>query len=167
MTLDTREDSIDRSAPVSSMVFRLDPRSGVPTYLQLVHQVEHALRLGYLTQGDQLPRVKDVVASLSINPNTVLKAYRDLEQKGFIGSRPGQGTFVKVAPDTVGLPELTELRRTLVAGWLRDAAAAGSSDGLRSESTNRQPSARRPCRAGALPAVPLRGHRSRSTAPID
>jgi GntR family transcriptional regulator len=74
MTLDTREDSIDRSAPVSSMVFRLDPRSGVPTYLQLVHQVEHALRLGYLTQGDQLPRVKDVVASLSINPNTVLKA---------------------------------------------------------------------------------------------
>jgi len=131
MTLDTQEDSIDRSAPVSSMVFRLDPRSGVPTYLQLVHQVEHALRLGYLTQGDQLPRVKDVVASLSINPNTVLKAYRDLEQKGFIASRPGQGTFVKVAPDTVGLPELTELRRTLVAGWLRDAAAAGlDEDGI-------------------------------------
>ena len=103
----------------------------MPTYLQLVHQVEHALRLGYLTQGDQLPRIKDVVASLSINPNTVLKAYRDLEQKGFIASRPGQGTFVKVAPDTVGLPELTELRRTLVAGWLRDAAAAGlDEDGI-------------------------------------
>jgi len=56
--------------PVPSMVFRLEPRSGVPTYLQLVHQVEHALRLGYLIHGDQLPRVKDVVASLSINPNT-------------------------------------------------------------------------------------------------
>jgi GntR family transcriptional regulator len=113
------------------MVFRLDPRSGVPTYLQLVHQVEHALRLGYLTRGDQLPRVKDVVASLSINPNTVLKAYRDLEQKGLIGSRPGQGTFVKVAPDTVGLAELTGLRRSLVTGWLRDAAKAGlDEDGI-------------------------------------
>jgi GntR family transcriptional regulator len=110
---------------VPSIVFRLEPSSGVPTYLQLVHQVEHALRLGYLTQGDQLPRVKDVVASLSINPNTVLKAYRDLEQKGLIAGRPGQGTFVEVAPDTVGLRELTELRRNLVSGWLKDAATAG------------------------------------------
>ena len=92
---------------------------------------EHALRLGYLTRGDQLPRVKDVVASLSINPNTVLKAYRDLEQKGLIGSRQGQGTFVKVAPDTVGLAELTGLRRSLVTGWLRDAAKAGlDEDGI-------------------------------------
>jgi len=106
-------------------VFRLEPRSGVPTYLQLVHQVEHALRLGYLKQGDQLPRVKDVVASLSINPNTVLKAYRDLEHKGLIAARPGQGTFVQVSPETVGLEELTALRRSLVSGWLRDAAAAG------------------------------------------
>ncbi len=111
--------------PVSSIVFRLEPSSGVPTYLQLVHQVEHALRLGYLTQGDQLPRVKDVVASLSINPNTVLKAYRDLEHKGLIAARPGQGTFVLVSPETVGLEELTALRRSLVSGWLRDAAAAG------------------------------------------
>ena len=126
-----KKDSIDQSAPGSSIAFRLDPRSGVPTYLQLVHQVEHALRLGYLTRGDQLPRVKDVVASLSINPNTVLKAYRDLEQKGLIGSRPGQGTFVKVAPDTVGLAELTGLRRSLVTGWLRDAAKAGlDEDGI-------------------------------------
>jgi GntR family transcriptional regulator len=69
--------------------------------------------------------VKDVVASLSINPNTVLKAYRDLEQKGLIAGRPGQGTFVEVAPDTVGLRELTELRRNLVSGWLKDAATAG------------------------------------------
>ena len=126
-----KKDSIDQSAPGSSIAFRLDPRSGVPTYLQLVHQVEHALRLGYLTRGDQLPRVKDVVASLSINPNTVLKAYRDLEQKGLIGSRPGQGTFVKVAPATVGLAELTGLRRSLVTGWLRDAAKAGlDEDGI-------------------------------------
>jgi GntR family transcriptional regulator len=109
----------------SSLIFRLDPRSGVPTYLQLVHQVEHAIRLGYLAEGDQLPRLKDVVASLSINPNTVSKAYRDLEQKGLIAVRPGQGTFVQVSPETVGLGELTALRRSLVDGWLRDAAAAG------------------------------------------
>jgi hypothetical protein len=68
--------------PGSPVEFRLDPSSGVPTYLQLVQQVEHALRLGYLKPGDQLPKVRDVVASLAINPNTVLKAYRDLEIKG-------------------------------------------------------------------------------------
>jgi len=124
MEIDKRRFDDEQSAPVS-IVFRLDPRSGVPTYLQLVHQVEHALQLGYLTQGDQLPRVKDVVASLSINPNTVLKAYRDLERKGLTTARPGQGTFVEVARDTVGLAELTALRQNLVTGWLRDAAASG------------------------------------------
>ncbi len=118
-------------APVSPVTFRLDPASGVPTYLQLVHQVEHALRLGYLRRGDQLPRVKDVVASLSINPNTVLKAYRYLEQKGLTGGRPGQGTFVDADPKTVGLNELHTLEKRLVAGWLKDAAAAGlDEDGI-------------------------------------
>src|SRR6266568_931405 len=68
--------------PGSPIEFRLDGASGVPTYLQLVHQVEHALRLGYLTPGDQLPKVRDVVAALAINPNTVLKAYKELEIKG-------------------------------------------------------------------------------------
>src|ERR1039458_1457689 len=98
MEVDTQNKSGDESLPVSSMVFRLDPRSGVPTYLQLVHQVEQALRLGYLVQGDQLPRVKDVVGSLAINPNTVLKAYRELEHRGIAAGRPGQGTFVEAAP---------------------------------------------------------------------
>jgi len=125
MKLDKQSKTGDASDAVSSLVFRLDARSGVPTYLQLVHQVEHALRLGYLVLGDQLPRVKDVVASLSINPNTVLKAYRDLEQKGLIGARPGQGTFVIASPETIGLDQLSALRRNLVAGFLRDAAAAG------------------------------------------
>ncbi len=77
--------------PGSPIEFRLDAASGVPTYLQLVHQVEHALRLGYLTLGDQLPKVRDVVASLAINPNTVLKAYKELETKGLTAgpARPG------------------------------------------------------------------------------
>ena len=76
------------SPTASPIAFRLDPASGVPTYLQLVQQVEHALRLGYLKPGDRLPKVREVVADLAINPNTVLKAYRDLEQKGrFTDSR--------------------------------------------------------------------------------
>ena len=79
----------------SPIEFRLDAGSGVPTYLQLVQQVEHALRLGYLKPGDQLPKVRDVVASLAINPNTVLKAYRELDTKGLTAGRPGQGTFVQ------------------------------------------------------------------------
>jgi GntR family transcriptional regulator len=108
----------------SPIRFRLDPASGVPTYLQLVQQVEHALRLGYLKPGDQLPRVREVVANLAINPNTVLKAYRELEHKGLASGRPGQGTFVDAALSQATLPELTELRRSLRA-WLEDADAAG------------------------------------------
>src|SRR5215468_4566566 len=74
--------------------FHLDARSGVSPYLQLIHQVRHALRLGMLREGDQLPTVKDVVGRLAINPNTVLKAYRELEYEGLVAARPGVGTFV-------------------------------------------------------------------------
>ena len=110
--------------PGSPIEFRLDPASGVPTYLQLVHQVEHALRLGYLKPGDQLPKVRDVVASLAINPNTVLKAYKELEVKGLVAGRPGQGTFVRATLSQVALPELAGLRKALL-GWLTAADAAG------------------------------------------
>ena len=108
----------------SPIEFRLDPGSGVPTYLQLVQQVEQALRLGYLKPGDRLPTVKDTVAFLAINPNTVLKAYRELEHRGLAAGRPGQGTFVEGTLGKVGLPEQTELRRALL-GWLRMADTAG------------------------------------------
>ena len=74
--------------------FQLDTVSGVATYLQLVQQVHDALRLGLLEPGDQLPTAQQVVAKLAINPNTVLKAYRDLEREGLVRGRPGQGTFV-------------------------------------------------------------------------
>ena len=116
--------------PASPIAFRLDPASGVPTYLQLVQQVEHALRLGYLKPGDQLPKVRDAVASLAINPNTVLKAYRDLETKGLAAGRPGQGTFIRATLTQVALPELAELRRSLLV-WLATAEAAGlDEDGI-------------------------------------
>jgi len=118
------------SGPGSPIEFRLDAASGVPTYLQLVHQVEHALRLGYLKPGDQLPKVRDVVASLAINPNTVLKAYKELEVKGLAAGRPGQGTFVQATLSQVALPELTTLRRSL-SGWLATADGAGlDADGI-------------------------------------
>ena len=74
--------------------FHLDARSGVAPYLQLIHQVRHALRLDVLREGEQLPTVKDVAAALAINPNTVLKAYRELEYQGLVAARPGRGTFV-------------------------------------------------------------------------
>jgi DNA-binding transcriptional regulator YhcF (GntR family) len=114
----------------SPIEFRLDTSSGVPTYLQLVQQVEHALRLGYLKPGDQLPRVRDVVAGLTINPNTVLKAYRELENKGLATGRPGQGTFVQATLPQVALPELGTLRRSLL-GWLATADSSGlDEDGI-------------------------------------
>jgi GntR family transcriptional regulator len=119
-----------RAAAASPIEFRLDPASGVPTYLQLVHQVEHALRLGYLKPGDQLPKVRDVVASLAINPNTVLKAYKELETKGLTAGRPGQGTFIEATLSQVALPELAGLRKALL-GWLAAAGAAGlDEDGM-------------------------------------
>jgi GntR family transcriptional regulator len=114
----------------SPIEFRLDTASGVPTYLQLVQQVEHALRLGYLKPGDQLPKVRDVVASLAINPNTVLKAYKELETKGLAAGRPGQGTFVLASLGQVALPELATLHKSLL-GWLTIADAAGlDEDGM-------------------------------------
>jgi GntR family transcriptional regulator len=116
--------------PASPIEFRLDPGSGVPTHLQLVHQVEHAMRLGYLKPGDQLPKVRDAVASLAINPNTVLKAYRELEIKGLAAGRPGQGTFITATLSQATLPELTRLRRSLLA-WLGTADTAGlDEDGM-------------------------------------
>jgi len=119
-----------QSGAGSPIEFRLDAASGVPTYLQLVHQVEHALRLGYLTLGDQLPKVRDVVASLAINPNTVLKAYKELETKGLTAGRPGQGTFIQATLSQVALPELAGLRKALL-GWLTAADGAGlDEDGM-------------------------------------
>lgn len=104
--------------------FTLDTRSGVSPYLQVVHQVRHALRLGLLEEGDQLPTVKDVVASLAINPNTVLKAYRELERDGLVGARPGVGTFVTGTLAGASLAAHGPLRRDL-RRWLAKARLAG------------------------------------------
>lgn len=102
--------------------FRLDRGSGVATYLQLVHQVRHALRLGVLRPGDRLPTAKDVVAKLAINPNTVLKAYRELEREGLVAAQPGLGTFVRRSLGKASPADTTRLRRQL-ADWVREGRA--------------------------------------------
>ena len=104
--------------------FRLDSTSGVSPYLQLVHQVRQALRLGMLQEGDQLPTVKEVVARLAINPNTVLKAYRELEHEGLASARPGIGTFITRTLSDATLAAHGPLRREL-ARWLVKARHAG------------------------------------------
>jgi len=96
----------------------------VPPYLQIERQVRHAIRLGYLRQGDRLPTAKEVVRQLVINPNTVLKAYHDLVHEGLVEGRPGLGTFVIGRLAGPSAPELTALRRRLVR-WLASARAAG------------------------------------------
>jgi GntR family transcriptional regulator len=107
--------------------FHLDAGSGVSPYQQLVRQVRHALRLGLLQEGDQLPTVKDVVARLAINPNTVLKAYRELEHDGLVAARPGLGTFVTRTLSDSTLAAHGPLRLELQR-WLGKARSAGLDD---------------------------------------
>ena len=99
--------------------FHLDGRSGLSPYQQLVQQVRHALRLGLLSEGDQLPKVKEVVAALAINPNTVLKAYRELEREGLVTARQGVGTFVT---NTLGG------KAPPGGGWVAGSVADASAD---------------------------------------
>jgi GntR family transcriptional regulator len=104
--------------------FHLDTKSGVAPYQQLIQQVRQALRLGLLHEGDQLPTVKDVVGRLAINPNTVLKAYRELEYQGLAAPRPGVGTFVTRTLSDASLPAHGPLRQELQR-WLGKARRAG------------------------------------------
>jgi len=104
--------------------FHLDSRSGVAPYQQVVQQVRHALRLGILEVGDQLPTVKEVVAALAINPNTVLKAYKELEHLGLVAARPGIGIFVTRTLTDDSLAAHGPLRQDLHR-WLAKARRAG------------------------------------------
>jgi GntR family transcriptional regulator len=107
--------------------FRIDSRSGVAPYLQIVQQVRQALRLGLLHEGDQLPTVKEVVAQVAINPNTVLKAYRELEHEGLVGGRRGVGTFVTKSLIDTSFAAQGPIRRDLER-WLSKARRLGLDD---------------------------------------
>ena len=104
--------------------FHLDPRTGVAPYLQIVGQVRQALLLGLLSEGDKLPTVKEVVAKVVINPNTVSKAYRELEHQGLAAAKPGVGTFITRSLGQASLAEHGPLQEELRA-WLAKARAAG------------------------------------------
>jgi GntR family transcriptional regulator len=105
----------------TSISFSLDPNTAVPTYMQIVNQVEDAIRTGYLHDGDQLPRVKDVVTELAINPNTVLKAYRELEVRKIATGRQGVGTFITTNDSPTRNDIIRQLVQNLRKGWLREA----------------------------------------------
>jgi len=107
--------------------FRVDSRSVVPPYLQIVQQVRQALRMGVIDVGDKLPTVREVVAATAVNPNTVLKAYRDLERDGLVEPRAGHGTFVVGRPSGPPPGTHSRLARSL-AHWVRGAREAGLDD---------------------------------------
>lgn len=107
--------------------FQLDDGSGLPPYHQLIRQVRHALRVGLLREGDQLPTVKALAAQLSINSNTVLKAYREMEYDGLVAPRAGVGTFIRVTLVHASLAEPGPLREEL-ARWLAAARRTGLDD---------------------------------------
>ncbi|WP_031079229.1 GntR family transcriptional regulator [Streptomyces sp. NRRL S-118] len=107
--------------------FHLNGRSGLSPYQQLVQQVRHALRLGLLKEGDRLPTVKDVAKQMAVNPNTVLKAYRELEHDGLVAARPGVGTFVTRTLADGTLAAQGPLRKDLQR-WLTKARLAGLDD---------------------------------------
>ncbi|MEX0170543.1 GntR family transcriptional regulator [Streptomyces sp. LMG1-1-1.1] len=102
--------------------YRIDRRSGVATYLQIVQQTKQALRMGLLEPGDRLPTAREVVEATAINPNTVLKAYRELEREGLVEARRGLGTFVRT---TLGTGPADSPLRGELADWARRARAAG------------------------------------------
>jgi GntR family transcriptional regulator len=112
--------------PEPTIQFRLDRKSGVPAYRQVIDQVRQALRLGLLQPGDRLPTVRDVVKQIAINPNTVHRAYRDLEAQGLTEGRPGSGTFIRRSLSAVP-QEQPQLQRQLEK-WMRAARATGLGD---------------------------------------
>jgi GntR family transcriptional regulator len=107
--------------------FRIDSSSGLAPYSQLVQQVKQALRLGWLQPGDKLPTAHEVAASVAINPNTVQKAYKELEYEGLVAGRPGQGTFVARSLTQATPASVLALSRRLER-WIAAARAAGLDD---------------------------------------
>jgi len=108
------------------LVFRIDAGSGVPIYRQLMAQVRRDVMLGRLAPGEQLPPLREVVEALAINPNTVVKAYAELEHEGLVVRRQGMGTFVTAVPPA-GMVVAPRTVRDSLLRWVRRARAAGLS----------------------------------------
>ena len=111
----------------SPLHLHVNSHSGVAAYMQLIQQVRHALRLGVLAEGDQLPTVKEVAALVAVNPNTVLKAYRELEYEGLVKAQAGRGTFVTATLTNASVARHETLERELTE-WIAGARKAGLDD---------------------------------------
>jgi len=113
------------------MLFRSDPSSGVPVYVQIVEQVKHAIDVGALRHGDQLPAIRRVAEDLVINPNTVAKAYRELEHDGVIELRQGAGAFVSEGARAGRVAQARAAQPVLQAALERLAASGLTTDEIR------------------------------------
>jgi len=110
------------------MLFRTNPSSGVPIYLQLMEQVKHAVETGALRAGEQLPGIRPLAEELVINPNTVAKAYRELEHEGVIELRHGAGAFVAASARAKKLTDQLRAAQSAVATTVERLRARGLTD---------------------------------------
>jgi len=109
------------------ILLRINNRSGVPPYLQIVQQIKHDIRMGLLKEGDKLPTVKEAVTMTTVNPNTVFKAYRELENQGFVKGQPGIGIFVLKQSDAPSPDAQAKLTANL-SRWMLEARRLGLDD---------------------------------------
>lgn len=109
------------------VIFTVDPRSGIPIYLQIIEQVKRSVALGLLTSGEQLPTVKQLALDLTVNPNTVARAYRDLEHEGVIETASGRGSFVRAngSADAASVAAGRDVARGEIDGAVRTAKSLG------------------------------------------
>ena len=105
------------------MIFRLNQSSGIPLYLQLIEQVKHAVETGALREGDQLPTIRKVAVDLVMNPNTVVRAYRELEHEGVLELKHGSGAFIKESAG--GRARVMRKAQTVVQSAIETARGAG------------------------------------------
>ena len=110
------------------MLLRPNPSSGVPIYLQLMEQVKHAIETGALRPGEQLPGIRPLAEELVINPNTVAKAYRELEHEGIIELRHGAGAFVSAAARAKKTTDNLRAGQAIVAAAVEKLRARGVTD---------------------------------------
>jgi GntR family transcriptional regulator len=106
-------------------VLTVDPRSGVPIYLQIIEQVKRSIALGVLQAGEQLPTVKQLAIDLTVNPNTVARAYRELEREEVIETAPGRGSFVRSNGVTESPKVAAEIAGNALDVALREAKSVG------------------------------------------
>lgn len=110
------------------MIFRLNPQSGVPIYLQLIEQVKHGIENGALRPGDQLPGIRKLAESIPMNPNTVAKAYKELEHMGLVELRQGSGAFIAEGLDTKELTDRMQSARPIVEKAIEKLLQLGLSE---------------------------------------